>query len=283
MVRGPYHRYQFHSVLLYTHRQHDLDSFSSKTTHSILPVSVGQMSFIHLSSSGWLALDQNCQLTINQTTSVSKVLHNESPWCVLFARNVGHPAGIRLVGQGAARVWELKKAWQGQKAWQRKGFEVNTWKGTVTFFSIFIGRWLIPSLGVDFYCCLSSFPAGGQVVQSQASPSLALSTVQLLVRLFSDWISNLGTTPNEADQTIYVWIGLSSLFCFWLAFTRFCRGCRSLFLSWWCWSQTYMLKSTYKTVNCPLQEDGVPCRSMHLIYVEDCRQGIHHLVQLLPL
>jgi hypothetical protein len=34
----------------------------------------------------------------------SEVLHNESPRCILFARNVGHPTGIRLVGQGAARV-----------------------------------------------------------------------------------------------------------------------------------------------------------------------------------
>jgi hypothetical protein len=52
------------------------------------------------------------------------------------------------------------------------------------FFIIFIGRWLIPSPGVDFCCCLSSFPAGGRAVRSQASPPRAPPTVQLLVRLF---------------------------------------------------------------------------------------------------
>lgn len=55
----------------------------------------------------------------------SFVLYNESLRSILFARNVGHPDGIRLVGQGAASLWELRKAPRRQKAKPWKGFEVN--------------------------------------------------------------------------------------------------------------------------------------------------------------
>jgi hypothetical protein len=47
--------------------------------------------------------------------------------------------------------------------------------------------------------------------------------------------------------------------------------------------KTCTFKSTYKTVYCPLQEDGVPCRYIRIVNVEDCKQGFHHLIQLLPL
>ena len=48
-------------------------------------------------------------------------------------------------------------------------------------------------------------------------------------------------------------------------------------------AKTHMFEHTNKIVYCPLQEDGVPCHYVRIVYVKDCKQGVHHLVQLLPL
>jgi hypothetical protein len=46
--------------------------------------------------------------------------------------------------------------------------------------------------------------------------------------------------------------------------------------------ETYTFKSTVKTVYCPLQEDKAPCCYVRIIYIKDCKLGIHHLIQPPP-